>query len=280
MKYSMQMGVLALGLLSGCAHLSNTGATAELQRGYEVAQLRAQQAEAALAALTERVEQLERQMQEGGVGGEDLGALSTQVSSVRGVSEENRFDVERLAADLLTVQQFFNSRLEQEEARLAQLESLLGVAAPETPSSSNGTAVASEGESEPINDAPDGEAASAEQRLELALDQLNNGNAAAARGILTGWLKDFPDHDLRAEAQYHLGESHFQQEAFPSAARAFQKVKDEFPESSWAPPAMLRLGESLEKLGKQDSADAFYRGVINTYPDSEAAKKADRKLER
>ena len=81
----------------------------------------------------------------------------------------------------------------------------------------------------------------------------------AATQAFTGFLDEYPRHDLSANAQYWLAESYFVRGRNPQAAREFLKSYKNFPNSSKAPDSLLKLGMALAALGEKTQACAAFR---------------------
>lgn len=78
---------------------------------------------------------------------------------------------------------------------------------------------------------------------------------------------------LLAEALYRLGEAAYQAQDYARAKHAFERVRDEFPKSPFAPDAVEGLGFLFESQDPPDyeSARAAYEKIMNDWPDSFAA---------
>jgi TolA-binding protein len=283
---------LVFGLLAapGCSLFTNKAATARLQTGFEMAQQRAAMAEAEVQTLTERLERVERVMRDQGLDGStpggSLSSVSTDVARINGAVEELQFLVKTLKDDFEQVQLSQDSRQLKDEARLAQLEQLLGVAPPsmsrvegnKDAGSSPGGAVVDRTEPTPppaSENVPQDMAG----RLALAEERMTQGLQPAARAILQAAIADAPSGDsMLPEAHYRLAETWFNESKFKEAARAFQVVTDKYAKSSWASWAMLRIGECFAGLGRAQDAKYFFEGVMAKYPGSDAALDARSKL--
>lgn len=273
--------------LGGCATWANTGATAELQTGYAVASQRAAVAEESVASLEGRLDRLEdllrRQGLTGSGGPQSLEQLGAEVARLRGELEVLQFAITGIRADLDQYTLDQERRQLHDEARLRSLETLLGAEPPPPPRLEGGAPVAVDpvgdtggvtpgiGEEGPIDVAA---------RLDLARERMEAGQQTAARVILEQTLAAEPDHPLSSEVRYRLAETWFNEDQYTEAAKAFQRVTEDYPSSPWAPWAMLRIGECFEGMGRADAADTFYEGVVRTYPDAEAAGEARERLRR
>ena len=96
----------------------------------------------------------------------------------------------------------------------------------------------------------------------------------------------YPNSELIAEALYGLGWSYYQigmsgygnREYFPKAAAQFIDFTNKFGYHQWAPEALFLAGESYERYGDINSARSYYREVVNRYPNTPSAQKAQEKL--
>jgi TolA-binding protein len=104
------------------------------------------------------------------------------------------------------------------------------------------------------------------------------GRQPVARAILEKAIVDFPGASETAVIRYRIGETYFNESDYKKAAKAFQAVIDNHGSSDWAAWAMFRQGECFENLNQADTAKLFYDSTVKTYPRSEAAKEAKKKL--
>lgn len=116
-----------------------------------------------------------------------------------------------------------------------------------------------------------------EEVYDVAIRQLDRGSPSTARSAFQLILRQFPDHELAQDAQYHIAESW--QGSFPdSAAAAYELVVDNYPNSPRAPTALYRLGLIAEQNGDIEAARVYYTRVAAGYPNSDAAELARAKL--
>jgi outer membrane protein assembly factor BamD len=84
------------------------------------------------------------------------------------------------------------------------------------------------------------------------------------------------------QAHYWLGEAYFARGRHLEAAREFRKASDETPNHPLAPEALLRVGDVYADLWRRPELDptygqtalATYQELLNRYPGSSAAKRA------
>jgi outer membrane protein assembly factor BamD len=75
------------------------------------------------------------------------------------------------------------------------------------------------------------------------------------------------------QAHYWLGEAYFARSRQLEAAREFRKASDETPNHPMAPEALLRVGDVYGQ-----TALATYQELLNRYPGSSAAKRAQLRI--
>ncbi len=267
--------------LGGCAHFG--GHQVDLQRGYETAHQRAALAEQALVAMEERLERLEKLVAEGaGASGTSLADANAEVARLRGRIEQLEFEMQEMGQLFEQIQITFEERQLNDEARLRQLEGLLGVQPPEAvrlrpgEQGATGTPVPADVEAPVKVDTP----VTPEERLQAANEHLAAGRVAAGRAMANGVLQSEAGMPAKAHAQYLVGESWMADEEYVKAVEAYRAVIDQHGSSPWAPEAMLRIGDAFGMLGRKNDAKVFYESVITRYPKSEAAGTARRRLGR
>ena len=79
---------------------------------------------------------------------------------------------------------------------------------------------------------------------------------------------------MTSNAWFWQGETNYQLQNYGNAALAYQEVITKFSKSNKLPAAMLKQGMSFEKLGKREAANARYKELIKTHPNSPEAKRA------
>ncbi|OGU14769.1 MAG: tol-pal system protein YbgF [Geobacteraceae bacterium GWC2_53_11] len=103
-------------------------------------------------------------------------------------------------------------------------------------------------------------------------------NFPAAVDSFEAFLKNNPQSDYAANAQYWIGECHYTLSDLPKAKDAFSKVAEMYPKSSKTPDALLKLGFTLSAMQEKDKAAAVFEKIVTLYPSSPAAAKARERL--
>lgn len=74
-----------------------------------------------------------------------------------------------------------------------------------------------------------------------------------------------------AEKEYLNGEFYLNRDMYDSAIKYFEFVLDRFPDSEWAPRALLGIYEANMAIGYDDLAEEARERLLARYPDSAAA---------
>ena len=75
-----------------------------------------------------------------------------------------------------------------------------------------------------------------------------------------------------AEKNYINGEFYYRRNLIDSAIIYYDVVWQEYPETSWAPEALLRIYEANTRIGYDTEADEARDRLLTNYPDSRAAQ--------
>lgn len=156
-------------------------------------------------------------------------------------------EAKRYTDEVYSQSQRFEKRIEDLEARLAELE---------------GKAVAPSQVKSPNELYDEGMAA------------YKANDYAKAREIFRKLVIKYPGHDRADDAQYKRGEAYYIQADYKSAVQEYQAVFDKFQSSPLADDALFRAGEAAEKLKWCTDARAYFGLLRQRYPKSSMVKKA------
>lgn len=106
------------------------------------------------------------------------------------------------------------------------------------------------------------------------LDLLKAGDFVAAREQFTKFLEQYPKHELAANAQYWIGETHYNEKNYESAILSYQDVIKNYPGKEKVVAAMLKQAMAFNELKDFKSAKFVLKKLIERFPKSEEARKA------
>jgi outer membrane protein assembly factor BamD len=78
-----------------------------------------------------------------------------------------------------------------------------------------------------------------------------------------------------AEKDFETAEYYFRRRAYHSANIYYEGVASDYPETAWAPRALLRLHESYTRLGYEQEAEAARERLLREFPSSPQARQID-----
>ena len=116
------------------------------------------------------------------------------------------------------------------------------------------------------NDLPDVKTKTAEQIYQEGLDAINANNYDNAADRFTAVLTKFPDHKLASNAQYWLGEAYYGKKDYAKAAVAFAKGYEKYKDGNKGADNILKLGLSMQMLGKKDEACTAFVNLSKEFP--------------
>ncbi|HKY34189.1 MAG TPA: tetratricopeptide repeat protein [Candidatus Polarisedimenticolia bacterium] len=127
--------------------------------------------------------------------------------------------------------------------------------------------------------APGGRPASGPSGLiHAARAELDAHRPDAAMVLFQQLVSAHPGDALADDAQYGIGECHFQMERYEEAIGAYRKVGELFPYGDQVPAAMLKIAFSHLALEQRPEAMETFRTVSESYPGTEAATVARQQM--
>lgn len=188
-----------------------------------------------------------------------LQQMQDELARLRGMVEEQQYEIQRLKQESLERYQQLDSRLNET------------VAAPQ-PSASAPQAAAPAPAPEPAD--PEKE----KLYYDAAFDLIKAKDFDKASLAFGAFLRRYPNSRYAANAQYWLGEVSLVKGDLQAAGQAFARVTLDYPEHGKVPDALYKLADVERRLGRVDKARAALQEVIAKYPDTSAAKLAERDL--
>jgi len=241
-------------------------------------------------ALEERLKALERQVR-GDAGGAGSGprSLADLASTIEGLQVELGSVKGRLEEQGRQIEQLKNQMAASEPAaqapgpniQVAAPGAAAPAAAPAAPSSA--PAAASPAAPAPAPAAapvpsPSQDPEKAQYTKALKLHQEKNFDAARKEFI--AFVQQFPKSILADNAQFWIGEAHFEQQHYKEAIAAYQQVVDHYPNGNKVPTAILQQANAWSKLGDKTAARILYQRVVDRYPNALEAGSAAEKLKQ
>lgn len=214
----------------------------------------------ALVEMSQRVDQLERELRE-------LRGEVDALVQANAALKKQQLDI---AADL-------EQRLAAIEAReRAAAEAAAQAAAP----AGQGASTPVEGSAmEPGAAAADTGGKSPELRYGEAFDALKAGKYPEAIAGMQEFLTLHPNHPLADNAQYWLGQTYYVTRDYERAIAAFAAVGVRPTDLAKTPDALLKKGLSEIELKRPDAARATLADLVNRFPNSDAARTARERLQ-
>lgn len=103
---------------------------------------------------------------------------------------------------------------------------------------------------------------------------MQKNDYVAAQGAFDEFLKQYPDHDLAANAKYWLAETFYARGDYPGASRAFALSYKDFPNGNKAPDSLLKLAMSLQQQDMTSEACLTLAEINKQFPNAPASIKS------
>lgn len=115
---------------------------------------------------------------------------------------------------------------------------------------------------------------------EEAYTSLKAGNAADAQTKFNDFIKQFPNHPLRSNAIYWLGETYYAEGNFAQSTRIFAESYKKFPKGPKAADSLLKMGMSLGQNNKTKEACVTFKQLKKEFTVGQAAllRRADAEM--
>ena len=117
-------------------------------------------------------------------------------------------------------------------------------------------------------------AADPAKAFDAAMQLYTSNQTRAAASAFQTYLETFSDQPDAPEARYYLGESLFKQADYANAAPAYIGAIRGWPQTNWAPDAVIKLSMSLIELKKNPDACGILTEFSTHYPKAPAALRA------
>lgn len=202
-----------------------------------------------------------------------LQQLQDEVSRLRGMVEEQQYEIRRLKQESLDRYQDLDSRLSAGASAPAQQQNVPAGAidAGSPPVSPATEAPASGGPADPEKE---------KLYYDAAFDLIKAKDFDKASQAFGAFLRKYPNSQYAGNAQYWLGEVNLAKGDLQGAGQAFAKVSQLYPQHNKVPDSLYKLADVELRLGNRDKAQGILRQVIAQFPNSSAAQLAQRQLNR
>lgn len=124
---------------------------------------------------------------------------------------------------------------------------------------------------------PSDEERSAYEKVQTLIHQDKNYDQAI--NGLYDFIDKYKEGDLTVNAYYWLGEVYLVENQLEQARQAFTIVATRYGDHRKASDAVYKLGVTLDRLGNKDQARSRMETVVEDYPDTSAAKLAQKYLD-
>jgi len=227
---------------------------------------------AADIALEQRVQRLEKLVE-----GQGLVDMYLRLETLQQEVQQLRGEVEVQTNTIDGLKQRQRDLYLDIDRRLRQLESGATATPPvsATPSTSETGAVnTNQAAQEPAN------LAAAEDAYRAAFKLLKEGRYTPATNRFNDFLKKYPSNGYADNAQYWLGEISYVTRAFKRAITEFDKVLNDYPNSTKHADALLKQAYCYYELKDYAKARELLKTVTTRFPQSTAANLAEKRSKR
>lgn len=195
-----------------------------------------------------------------------LQQMQEEIATLRGMLEEQQHELRQLRQESLERYQVLDSRINGVGQSAAQevnqpLATEQAAPAAETPN----TSAAADPEQEKLY-------------YDVSFDLIKQREFDKAQQAFNAFLRQYPNSQYAANAQYWLGEIYLVQGDTQAAGKAFALVSHNYPAHSKVPDALYKLADVERRLGNIEKARGIWQQVVAQYPNSSAAQLSQQDL--
>lgn len=103
---------------------------------------------------------------------------------------------------------------------------------------------------------------------------------SAAQKEMNAFIKIYPTHILAGNAQFWIGEIHYNNKDYNSSILAYQEVLEKHPKNNKIPASMLKQAYAFIQLGDERAAKGILNNLVRKYPKSDMTGYAKKKLKQ
>jgi tol-pal system protein YbgF len=117
---------------------------------------------------------------------------------------------------------------------------------------------------------------------ESAFSLLKDNNYEQAQTGFQSFMDQYPEHALAGNAKYWLGETYYVRGKYEESTRIFAEGYKKYPKSAKSADNLLKLGLSLDALGKKNEACIAFRQLTkeNTTGSAPVLRRAEQEMTR
>ncbi|HET8549113.1 MAG TPA: tol-pal system protein YbgF [Bryobacteraceae bacterium] len=115
---------------------------------------------------------------------------------------------------------------------------------------------------------------SAQQLYDSAARDRLGGQLDLAMQGFQQYLQWYPNTELAPNAQFYIGQIHYDRGQWADALKAFDAVLERYSQNNKTPDAMYMKGMTLLRSGQRNEAAREFLNVVQQFPRSEVATKA------
>lgn len=224
--------------------------------------------------------------------------LENDIRDLRGKTEEQSFQIQQMRNDLDRITGDMELRLKDLEGGGAPS----GSSAPLTGDSAGGSDGGYSWGTNNTNSADTGAASgsgtansaasgqlgafggsdAAADLYESAFSLLKDNNYEQAQTGFQSFMDQYPEHALAGNAKYWLGETYYVRGKYEESTRIFAEGYKKYPKSAKSADNLLKLGLSLDALGKKNEACIALRQLTKEYTTGSAPvlRRAEQEMNR
>lgn len=230
--------------------------------------------QAADAPLEQRLQRLEKLVE-----GQGLVDMYLRLETLQQEVQQLRGEVEVQANTIKGLKQRQRDLYLDIDRRLRQLESGAVAKPPIAVAPTTSMTTITSTKAKPVATAQANPAA-AEDAYRAAFKLLKEGRYAPATSRFKDFLKKYPDSSYADNAQYWLGEISYVTRAFKQAIIEFDKVLNNYPNSTKHADALLKQAYCYYELKDYVKARELLTAVTTRFPQSTAANLAEKRRKR
>ena len=201
-----------------------------------------------------------------------LQQMQEEISTLRGMLEEQQHELRQLRQESLERYQTLDSRVN--DSSRGQASSQSATSGQQASSSNNDKPRSAAQQSVAEESDPEKE----KLYYDASFDLIKQRDFDNAQKAFTAFLRKYPNSHYAGNAQYWLGEVHLLQGDMQAAGKAFAKVSENYPQHNKVPDSLYKLADVERRLGRTDRARGIFQQVVEQYPNSSAAQLAKQDL--